>query len=103
MREANHRNQKANRKRDPEYYRSYYAKKSYGLSEEQLATLYEESGGRCMICSKVEGTRKHHIDHCHKTGKVRGLLCPSCNKGLGHFEDNIETMEKAIDYLKKGV
>lgn len=45
--------------------------------------------------------QKLYIDHCHKTNQVRGLLCFSCNSALGHFKDNVESLKKAIKYLKK--
>jgi len=49
--------------------------------------------------------RKHHktklvVDHCHSTGKIRGLLCHNCNRALGLMQDNVETLQNAIDYLK---
>jgi len=53
----------------------------------------------CAICSQV--LSRDHIDHCHVTGKVRGILCRACNLGLGMFKDDIETMKKAIDYLRR--
>lgn len=51
----------------------------------------------CPICNKKFG--KKHIDHCHSTGKIRGVICPSCNTALGKFQDNIEILKKAIEYL----
>lgn len=51
----------------------------------------------CMICGKAE---KLVVDHDHETGKVRGLLCNHCNRGLGHFRDNTQFLEDAIKYLK---
>ncbi len=53
----------------------------------------------CEICNII--LDKKDIDHCHETGKVRGVLCPRCNKALGLFSDNLNVMEKAIKYLKK--
>lgn len=73
--------------------------KQYGLTIEDYNTLFEEQNGRCKICSKE---LKLCVDHCHKSSKVRGLLCNSCNVGLGCFEDNIERLEIAIKYLKCG-
>lgn len=71
---------------------------SYGLSEQELDSLLEISGGRCEICGK-EG--RLYIDHDHESGTVRGMLCPGCNFGLGHFKDSIENLERAIQYLRK--
>lgn len=51
----------------------------------------------CALC----GEPGQHIDHCHTTGRVRGHLCNNCNKGLGHFKDNPDTLLKAIEYLKE--
>ena len=56
--------------------------------------------GHCHICcSPVE--RDCHIDHCHDTGKVRGLLCATCNKGLGLFKDSVPNLKAAINYLRR--
>lgn len=69
----------------------------YGLTYEEYQTMLVEQNGECAICSKV--LEKPCIDHCHTTGKVRGLLCNSCNTGLGHFKDNPDSLEAAIRYL----
>jgi ribosomal protein S20 len=71
-------------------------KRLYGLSEEEYEAMLEACGGMCQICEKrpVEA-----VDHCHDTGKVRGLLCGRCNMGLGHFYDDVEALKKAIKYL----
>lgn len=53
--------------------------------------------GRCLICG--EGSRRLEIDHCHTTGRVRGLLCIYCNTGLGRFKDNPALLARAIAYL----
>lgn len=65
--------------------------------------LYKKQNGRCAICPRElpEGFSKHiHIDHNHETGVVRGLLCGTCNLMLGHAKDDIETLLKAVEYLK---
>jgi hypothetical protein len=65
--------------------------------------MLEDQGGVCAICSKpdeVEG-RRMAIDHNHDTGAVRGLLCGNCNRGLGNFQDDIDMLKKATDYLVK--
>lgn len=82
-------------------YRMYY---QYGLTLEQYDQMNKDQNGLCKLCNRESknfwGT-KLAVDHCHITGKVRGLLCDKCNKGLGQFEDNIEVLQKAIEYLKK--
>ena len=59
--------------------------------------MYAECGGKCNICSKPEDTLC--VDHCHKTGKIRGLLCFDCNTGLGKLGDDVQSIQRAIDYL----
>lgn len=70
--------------------------------------LYEKQGGRCAISNKPitigrkKGADNHAVvDHCHQTGKVRGLLCPRTNIAMGIFEDNPELLRKAAEYLDK--
>ena len=63
--------------------------------------MYEDQDGKCAICKKEKTiTNNFYVDHCHKTKKVRGLLCMRCNSGMGYFKDNASLMEKAIEYLK---
>lgn len=70
----------------------------YGLTEIEYAALLGIQSGNCKVCNffMVEP----HIDHCHKTGKVRGLLCQGCNIGLGAFKESTASLLKAIEYLK---
>lgn len=65
------------------------------------STLLQDQQGRCAICGTDSpgGRGRFHVDHCHKTGKVRGLLCHCCNLMLGHSKDNPETLARAIAYL----
>ena len=70
----------------------------YGLTSEQVRDMLEKQNHVCAICNNPFGLQ--NIDHCHKTGKVRGVLCVNCNRGLGAFGDNIQNMEKALEYLK---
>lgn len=78
-------------------------KKKYNITKEDLDTLYLDCNGSCSICKLPEkdnpGGKALHIDHDHKTGKVRGLLCNNCNSGIGYLKDNIELLEAAIQYL----
>ena len=83
----------------------------YNLSEREYTDLVQRANGCCEICGISPSTLKVqtltrrsstlHIDHCHSTLKVRGLLCFNCNIGLGSFRDNIETLNNAITYLEK--
>jgi len=69
----------------------------YGLSREEYDKLMEQT--HCQICEADLQERKAHLDHCHTTGKIRGVLCGACNIGLGHFRDNPEFLRRAADYL----
>lgn len=67
----------------------------YGLSREQHEAMVETQGNRCLICDAPPKPGAHlYVDHCHDTGRVRGLLCPSCNTAVG-------VVEKGADYLAK--
>lgn len=77
----------------------------YGMTPDEFARMLATQGKCCKICKAVEpGGRVGvwHVDHDHLTGKVRGILCHSCNVGLGHFRDSVELLSKAIDYLSRG-
>jgi hypothetical protein len=68
--------------------------------------LLSAQGNKCPICKKPyneESRKTWHVDHCHKTGRIRGVLCFSCNAGLGNFKDNITALEEAIFYLSTRV
>ena len=86
-----------------EYHRQYLQKHNleyrYGITQEQYAALVKAQGGACSICGKVP--QKLHVDHNHKTGKVRELLCHSCNTAIGHLKESPELLMKAIAYLEK--
>ena len=80
-----------------------YLKRTYGISLKDYNTKLIEQKHSCYICGVDELEVKNGlvVDHNHKTGDVRGLLCSKCNIGLGHFNDNQDLLQKAIDYLKK--
>jgi ribosomal protein L40E len=69
----------------------------YGLVQADYDQLVTEG---CQLCGAVEAA-SYHLDHCHTTGKFRGLLCSKCNNGLGMLGDNLEGLYKAIKYLEK--
>ena len=74
---------------------------SYGVTLEQWNEMFQAQGGRCAICGTHQCSTKKSfsVDHCHKTGKVRGLLCQNCNTALGKFKDDEELLHSAIRYL----
>jgi hypothetical protein len=77
--------------------------KKFGITLQQFEDMYEKAKGRCEICGfEDDGNVRFFpfVDHCHQTGRVRGLLCTKCNFALGHFDDNIEKLEAAIKYLQ---
>jgi hypothetical protein len=78
-------------------------KRKFGLTEENYLQMKSSQNNQCWICYNdfSDEHRLVHIDHDKKTGKVRGILCQSCNHGLGHFKDNIESLKNAIRYLEK--
>lgn len=75
--------------------------KTYGLTKEQYEALYEAQGGFCYICRRARGTgrRKLAVDHDHKTGYVRGLLCSPCNNILAHLRDDKDAAHRVFVYL----
>lgn len=82
-----------------------HLKKTYGMSEDDYNNLLEKQNGVCGICGTDKSwnnkTSHFYVDHCHDTGKIRGLLCNGCNSGLGHFKDSEIALEAAIRYLEK--
>ena len=73
--------------------------KLYNITLEEYKMMLDKQGCACAICGEIP-ENKLHIDHCHKTDKVRGLLCGSCNRALGLFKDNLDTIEASLIYLK---
>lgn len=74
----------------------------YGVTHEMFETMVEEVDAVCPGCSRneIEFDKKWCVDHCHTSGKVRGVLCSRCNIALGHVQDDIKTLEGLISYLK---
>lgn len=92
------------RKEDPEKW-SYIRwteqlRSAYGLTEEDYFSLLKEQNDSCAICKQKSET-KLFVDHCHNTGKNRGLLCRSCNLVLGYAKDDTQVLENAINYLER--
>lgn len=84
----------------------------YGITVEEYDIMFKNQNGRCGICNNPESENQIHnrtnlpsalaVDHCHITGKIRGLLCSGCNRGLGAFRDNPVSIDKASAYLRNG-
>jgi hypothetical protein len=94
------------RKDDPEYRRKRrenMVRYTYGITQAEVDALIESQGGRCAICGGERngaGTRLH-IDHCHDTGKVRGMLCSKCNTAVGLLDNDPDRAEKLAAYLRR--
>ena len=92
-------------KRNPDKYREKNRRRNlsqFGITTEDYAELLNSQGDVCAICRKTCKTgRRLAVDHNHKTGKVRGLLCNNCNQGLGKFKDSKELIMQAYEYLKR--
>lgn len=84
--------------------RRHHVMRKYGVTLEHVEQTIAQQGGVCGICRTekidVRGYR-NHIDHCHESGEFRGVLCFSCNAGLGNFKDDIAKLKFAISYLEK--
>lgn len=78
-------------------------RRTFGITLEEYLKIHDEQGGCCAICNKSvsENGKALAVDHCHSTGKIRGLLCDLCNRGLGMFRDNPDSLITAIQYLRK--
>jgi len=92
--------------------RYYRVKERFGLDRNEYEKLLRIQDNKCAICNKPQNERINkknresiprslHVDHNHETGKVRGLLCGNCNRGLGTFKEDVNLLELAIAYLKK--
>lgn len=75
--------------------------KKYGISENDYQNLLVKQNGVCAICQRHQRKQRLSIDHSHKTGRVRGLLCTRCNRNIGRFFDSYEMLQRAADYLKQ--
>lgn len=100
---------KSFKERFPDRAKETDLKKNYGITLEAYTLILKEQNGVCAICKKPETTKHNNsdktralaVDHDHKTGKVRGLLCGRCNQAIGLLDDNEERMALAILYIQK--
>jgi hypothetical protein len=77
--------------------RNYHLRERYGVTEAQVEEMVREQGGVCAICLERPA---EHVDHDHETGEVRGVLCFTCNVGLGNFRDRPDLLDRAVHYLE---
>lgn len=91
-----------NREWCQDYCRNRRFVRAYGITFKNVNEMAEKQNNLCAICGQqMKGKKSRHVDHDHKTGKVRELLCSKCNLGLGHFNDDTSTLQSAIHYLNK--
>lgn len=97
VREAHRRYREASKDKAAAWHRE----NKYGITQEQFDAMLEAQNFSCAICgsTKPGGTGGFHVDHCHASGAVRGLLCRTCNIGLGNFRDSPTHLMRAIEYV----
>lgn len=78
-------------------------KRLYGITPDDYSRMFADQDGCCKICGAHQSSQKRrlYVDHCHETGKVRGLLCHRCNTSISNFECSPELLLRAYEYLKE--
>lgn len=89
-----------NQNKVKKYRRKYHLKHKFGITQEQYIQLLNSQNCKCFICGRLQ-VKIMHIDHNHKTGEIRGLLCFKCNTALGCVDDKISILKQMINYLEK--
>lgn len=98
--------QREYRRKTPEIQKARALRDSFGISLEEYEKMLSEQNGVCAICIKPETHKRNGklkalaVDHNHKTGAIRGLLCSDCNTGIGKLKDDPEVLRSAIRYLE---
>ena len=87
--------------KNPGRYKEIQLKRKFGISLDEYKQMLTNQQERCAICriDQSELKRQLAVDHCHQTGKIRGLLCDTCNIGLGSFKDSVLNLSSAVQYL----
>lgn len=98
---------RAHRERNRDRYFDVRLQREYGITLDDYNRILLEQGGGCGICGAVEsrnkdGSGRLHVDHDHATNEVRGLLCDTCNRGIGQLGDDPERVRAAVRYLERG-
>lgn len=100
--EAHRRNSNPDKMRS--YFRNGNLKKLYGITTEQFNVMAEDQNYTCKVCGTAPGNTNRrdrlHVDHCHTTGKIRGLLCANCNNAMGYAGDDPMRLRALADYLE---
>lgn len=104
-RKANPEKRKEQLKREvgKDYNHNKHLKSSYGITRQEYLVMFNLQNGCCKICNahQSELNKRLFVDHCHITGKIRGLLCHHCNSMLGYSKDRIDLLKAGIKYLKE--
>jgi hypothetical protein len=91
-----------NTKKVKEKNKKQWLKRKYNMEVTEFERIKTSQNSCCGICkTKLEDGHLVHVDHDHKTGKVRGILCRWCNTGLGNFKDSLSSLKSALSYLEK--
>ena len=82
--------------------RDLYYRRTFGITADAVDELIADQDGACAICGRrPERLASLHLDHDHHTGQIRGLLCSTCNQGLGQFKEDPDLLEAAAAYLRR--
>jgi len=89
---------------NPDYYRNWFLVKKYGITLDEYDALLEQQGGGCAICGRKPASKRLSVDHDHRSGRVRGILCDGCNRAIGVLKlEQPERFQRIADYLSEGV
>ena len=107
--ERSRESQRRSREKRPEVYWAKNLRDHFGITVEQYQQMFDEQHGCCAVCGLAETEihpksnrlRRLAVDHCHDTGRIRGLLCNRCNRAIGLFRDSADVIRGAIAYLEK--
>lgn len=101
--ERDHSYGKEYRKNNPDKLRDKHLRRNYGITLQQYNEMFEKQEGKCAICGTHQSEFKKplYVDHCHETGKIRGLLCDKCNHAIGLLKDSPNISQEASNYLFK--
>jgi Recombination endonuclease VII len=89
--------------RDKITFKNCAYKKKYKITLNDAIKLLETQNNECALCKKHLNDKTMRVDHCHKNGNVRGILCNTCNTGLGYLGDSVESLQRALNYLHQSM